>query len=670
MRRGNILKALALLVIFVAIVSGCSRQKKPQDIFDSYTALWNKKDFKSMYGMLSSESKKLISEKDFISRYQTIYDGIGLSSISIKPQYPKKIEPDDKGQVHIPFTTSMDTLAGNVNFTNNAVLVKEKQGKTESWYIDWNVAMIFPKMQKDDKVRFDQLDGMRGEILDRNGRVLAGNGMADSVGIVPDKLGASRDDNIKQISKLLGLPEDTVNKKLSASWVKGNMFVPVSEIPAGDSREQNLLKIPGVKITKVSARVYPLKESAAHLTGYIGPVTKEDVDKGKGYLEGDIIGKAGLEYVFEQRLRAQNGGEIYIVDKNNAKTAEIAKKEPKDGETIKLTIDSSLQKAVYGQFNGDAGSAAAINPKTGETLALVSSSSYDPNLFVLGLTDAQWAAWKDDPQKPLTNRFAKVYAPGSTFKPVTASIGLTTGLIDPAEKVDIQGKSWQSSPSWGSYYVTRVTDPGHPVNLRDALVYSDNIYFARAALKIGENKFIEGAKSFGLGEDFPLSFSISPSQVAKDGTIKNDIQLADSGYGQGEVLISTVHMAFIYSAFANGGDIPQPVLELKDVNGKVWHEKAVSQSIAGIISDDLVQVVRDPHGTAHSAYIQGMKIAAKTGTAELKSSKGDTSAGENGWAAAYNADNPRLLVAMMIENVNKKGGSHYVVPKVRNVLLH
>ena len=668
MKRSMYLIGVVFLLAGMIFASGCSGTKKPQDAFKSYAALWNKKDFKSMYSMLSTAAKKTISEDDFISRYQTIYDGIGLSSISIKPQYPKKIEPDDKGEVHIPYTTKMVTLAGNVDFTNNVVLVKEKQGKKESWVVDWNVTMIFPEMKDKDKVRFISLEGKRGEILDRNGNVLAGNGNADSVGIVPDKIGSSKDDNIKQISKLLNVPQDTINKELGASWVKGYMFVPITEIPEGDSREADLLKIPGVKINKTPARIYPLKESAAHLIGYIGPVTKDDIDKGEGYSDGDIIGKAGLEYVFEKRLRAQNGGEIYIVNENGNKEADIAKKEPKDGETIKLTIDSKLQQAAYNQLKGDSGSLAAINPKTGETLALVSSPSYDPNLFALGLNDAKWASYKNDPEKPLTNRFASVYAPGSTFKVVTASIGLAAGKINPDEKVNITGKKWQADTSWGSYYVTRVTDPGHAVNLRDAFVYSDNIYFAQAALKIGKDKFIDGAKSFGIGESFPLSFPIGDSKIAEGGTIKNDIQLADSGYGQGEVSVSTIQLAFIYSAFANGGNIPQPVLELKDVSGKIWHQGAVSQSIAAMISSDLIQVVEDPHGTAHGAYISGMRIAAKTGTAELKSSKSDTEAEENGWSAAYNADNPKLLVTMMVEKVKEKGGSHYVIPKVKNIL--
>jgi Cell division protein FtsI/penicillin-binding protein 2 len=660
---------IAIVVVIAAVLAGCSRSQKPEDAFNAYISSWQKKDFKTMYSILSKDSQGSITEQEFINRHQNIYDGIVLTDISIKPDYPKDLKADKNGEVHISFNVKMTTGAGPVEFTNNAVLVKEKKDKSDIWGIKWSVGMIFPQMVQGDKVVFTPNNAKRGEITDRNGNKLAANGYASSVGIVPGKLSADKNASKAQIAKILGISTESIDKALGASWVADDKFVPITTLSKDDPRVDSLLKVPGIKVIDKAVRVYPYGESAAHLTGYIGSITAEELKQHKtdGYSESDLIGKAGLEYTFEKRLRGENGGEIDIVDSNGKKKLAVVKKDPVNGEDIKLTIDASVQDAVYKEFNGDAGSAAAVNPKTGEVLALVSSPSYNPNLFILGLSDSQWAALRDDPKKPMSNRFASVYAPGSVFKTITAAIGLKTGALNPDEKVNIQGKQWQKDGSWGGHYVTRITDPGRPVNLRDALVMSDNIYLAQAALKIGKEKMASEVKNFGIGEQIPFAFIIKNSQISGDGSVKSDVLLADSGYGQGEVMMSTLHMSLIYSLFANGGNIPAPRLEVKE-EAKNWHEGVVPQNVIDIIKGDLLQVVSASDGTAKELRIAGMNIAAKTGTAELKSDKNDTNATENGWIVAYNADNPKMVIAMMVEDVKNRNGSHYVAPKVKDVL--
>ena len=185
-------------------------------------------------------------------------------------------------------------------------------------------------------------------------------------------------------------------------------------------------------------------------------------------------------------------------------------------------------------------------------MALVSTPSYDNNDFIMGLSDEQWTSLNEDENKPMYNRFRQVWCPGSTFKPITAAIGLESGAIDPTEDYGNVGLSWQKDASWGSYYVTTL-HAYEPVILENALIYSDNIYFAKAALKIGAEEMERSLDRFGFNEDLPFEIKMSQSQYSNTDSIETEIQLADSGYGQGQILINPLHMACIYSAFAMKG---------------------------------------------------------------------------------------------------------------------
>lgn len=332
---------------------------------------------------------------------------------------------------------------------------------------------------------------------------------------------------------------------------------------------------------------------------------------------------------------------------------------------MKLTIDAELQKEIYEQIKQEAGTAAAIHPKTGDILALVSTPAYDPNDFVLGMSTTQWNKLNNDPQKPLLNRFAHGYAPGSTFKPITGAIGLDTGAITTQEERSITGLHWQKDSSWGNYEVTRVSDYKSPVNLRKALVYSDNIYFAQTALAIGEEPFLQQATEFGFGEAIPIPFPVEKSKLT-NAEMRNDIQLADSGYGQGEVTMTPLHLALVYSAYVNDGSMVYPSLIQGEQHEPFWKQNVMTKESAQIIGQDLLQVMEDPRGTGRGARVFGHQLAGKTGTAELKQKKGELGR-ENGWYAAFNVDDPRLLLVMMVEDVRGRGGSHALDSKVKRI---
>lgn len=636
-------------------------------------------EYEEMYAMLNIEASRNISQDDFVKRNSAIYEGIEVDNMEIE------VTAYDEERKAVTYQTSFDTVAGNISFENEAIFLKGEDG----YKLAWDDSLIFPELGSTDKVKISTTQANRGGILDRNGRVLAGKGVASSVGIVPGKL-EDRDEAIQQIAELLEIESEVIEKKLSAKWVKEDSFVSIKTIPKvaeielmkieqdeevlkENERQEKLLEIPGVMISDTEVREYPLGEAAAHLVGYVQSVTAEDLENhaGEGYTANSVMGKSGMEGLFEKELKGQNGSSIYIVDSAGNKKAELASIFVQDGKDIQLTIDADLQRSLYAQFKEDKSCSVAMNPYTGEVLALVSTPSYDNNDFIMGLSNEQWTALNEDENKPMYNRFRQVWCPGSTFKPIIAAIGLESGAIDPMEEYGNEGLSWQKDSSWGSYYVTTL-HTYEPVILENALIYSDNIYFAKAALKIGAEEMERSLTELGFNEEIPFDIKMAKSQYSNTENIETEIQLADSGYGQGQVLVNPLHMACIYSAFCNEGNIVKHYLVYQaEATVTFWKPGAFSKETANQVLEGTKKVVNDSHGTGHAAHRDDIVLAGKTGTAEIKASKDDTSGTELGWFAIYSTEETvehPILIISMVEDVKGRGGSGYVVKKDSAVL--
>jgi penicillin-binding protein len=663
------------VIIISLFLTACKKEVSPKTAFESYKEAWEQQNTSEMYKTLSSETKEKVDETYFSDRYKKIYEGIGASNIKITPEYPKNLKEDKDGKLKIGFSVSMDTVIGTVNISGyEGVLVKEKIDKKDKWTIAWSEKMIFPDMEKDDVIKFVSEAPLRGEIFDRNGNPLAMNGHVAIIGIVPNKFSQSKDASINEIAKTLDLKAADIDKKVKSAKNQEQFFPLVTILDTDTEKMRKLTSLPGVMWKKDDARVYPGGEAFGRLVGYVGDISAEELEKNKdkGYSQGNKIGKAGLEQIYEARLRGENGGEIYIASKKDnkeTKKSTIVKKSPVQGEAITLTIDAELQNNMYAEMTGDAGAGTAINPVTGEVLALVSSPSYDSNTYSTYETETAKAKRLDAAKNPNTNRFASAYVPGSTFKLITGAIGLKTGVIKPEEVESISGTQWQPDKSWGKNYITRVSDNNSSVNLKDAFISSDNIYFAKQALKIGKDKLISESKAFGFGEAIPLDYPITKSQIANGDRISDDVLLGNTGYGQGQVLMSPLHINMIYSSLLTQGNIMTPILELKNATEpKVWKEKVIAQENINILLEDLTAVVESPNGTGYKPVVPGLKIAGKTGTAETNKTTQGEKAKELGWFVGMNTDKPRLSVIMMIEDVADRGSSHYVVPKVKSVM--
>ena len=672
MKKKTIIWIIVAIVVIATIIGSIAtvvltrRANKPENVWQQYVAYINEQNYDEMYNMITEDSKAQISKDDFVKRNKNIYDGIDMTDMQVQII---SVEKENNNTSKISYKQTMDTDAGNVEFENTVRLSRDKE---KEYLVNWSSSLIFPTLGSNDKVRIKTISAERGAIVDKNGQVLAGSGSVSSVGIVPKKLSENKDADIEKIAELLGMSADSINKSLSALWVKDDSFVPIKKIAmdATDLKNQ-LLQIPGVKITTAKGRTYPLGEAAAQLVGYVQTITAEELEanRGKGYTSTSVIGKAGLEKQYEERLKGKDGVEIYIEGEDGKRKTDIAKIDVQNGETIKLTIDSTIQTKLYNELKDNEGFFVVMHPKTGALLALVSTPSYNPNSFTLGMGTDEWNNIKNDERNPMLTRYLQSYCPGSTFKPITGAIGLTTETLSTEDTFQYSGLSWKKD-IWGANDdITTLTAYDGPKNLKNALIHSDNIYFAQAILQIGKKNFTDELDKIKFNENIDFGLTTSKSQYANKIDIPTEKTLADSGYGQGEILVNPIHMASIYSAFVNDGNMIKPYLEEKEDNQVEYLvENAFSKESANIIKEDLIEVVENPEGTANDMRVDGRTIAGKTGTAELKASK-DAQADVLGWFDCFTTDDNenQLLVVSMVENGRDLGGSHYLISKIKTL---
>ncbi|MDL2250453.1 penicillin-binding transpeptidase domain-containing protein [Lachnospiraceae bacterium OttesenSCG-928-J05] len=683
-KRKHIILILSALLIVLLIVGGIlavqkfhlfgnpAEQKK--QVLKAYMTAIEKNDYEKMWSLLSKDSQKQVSKEDFISRNQNIYEGIGTTKVTIS-----ELSLADDEDV-LSYHTTLLTSANEIAFDNQVDLVKEDN----DYKIKWTDSLIFPELTADDKVQIAAEEAPRGDIRDRNGALLATQGEVSEVGFVPGKMNKDNKEGMQKVADLLEIPVTSIEDKLSASWVNDDSFVPIKKIKkyqgdyehalaSGDADalfHQQLLEVPGVLINTVTERIYPLGESAALLTGYVQKVTAEDLEKhaGEGYGQNSYIGKSGLEYLYEEQLKGEDGCKIWIANKDGDEKQVLASKLIVPAESITTTIDANLQRQIYNSFASDKAASVAMNPYTGEVLALVSTPSYDVNLMVLGLSEAKWNALNDDPNKPMFNRFRATWVPGSTMKPITGAIGVNSGKLDPGADLGHSGLSWQKDSSWGNFSITTLVEYSGAANLSNGLIFSDNIYFAKAAMQIGKDDFTKGLDNLGFDKelDFPIKM-----ETSSYGILSTETDLANSGYGQAQMLVNPLHMATIYSAFLNSGIMVKPVLDSSQKQSQTWLENAFSPEVAELIKSNLANVISENSSAVINTH--GATFAGKTGTAEIKTSQSDTSGTELGWFNIFTIDRDHtnaLLMVSMVEDVKDRGGSSYVVNKTDKVLAN
>ena len=639
----NIVKNIA--IGFALVIAGAGAvlfyknniAMNPGETLLKYMSYAEDGEYDKMYDLLDEDSKKSISKKDFIKRNKNIYKGIGLKTLDATVTSKKR-------ETTVIYHIKMCTNAGVISFNNKTEFVKENR----RYRMQWDDSVIFPQLESADKVRVKTIYAKRGTIKDNKGNALAVQGNIYSVGFVPGKMDKN---SVKLAAKKLGMTKEEIQKKLDQKWVTNESFVPLIRLK---EYSKDLLDVKGIIVSKETGRIYPLGEAAAHLIGYM--------QNGEG--------KAGIEKLYNDQLTGTDGLEIYIEDSNSQKKKELAVKAQIDGKDLKTTIDSELQKNIYEQYKNDKSVHVAIDPTTGAVKALVSTPSYDSQAFILGMTQSKWNNINNDERHPMQNRFKGTFVPGSSVKPIIAAIGLSQNKFKASDDFGNSGKRWQKDKSWGGYYVTTLHDYKEH-NLQNALIYSDNIYFAKAALKIGKDTLKDQLDNLGFGKSMEFTFGLSASSYGSDG-FSTDIQLADSGYGQGKMMVNPVHMAAIYTAFSNDGNMIKPYLiQQKEYKKQILKENVFSKEAITTVNAAMRQVISDPNGTGHAANMEGVQLRGKTGTAEIKQTQADTKGTELGWFVTIMPKTKKkeaLELVSMTEDVKKRGGSGYVVNKTKQIL--
>lgn len=625
-------KIFAFLLVVVAIIMIYSNFSSPARVIRAFYKNVNNHKYEELYNLVETD----MSKEEFTNKMKSVYDGMEVSSAWVTISINLK----NSDVVNLKYVTNLNTVAGKLTFSNKSTLVKVN-GK---YKIKWDNSFLYPKLKNNQKIRVSTLKAKRGAIYDRNKNILAKDAKAYSIGIVAGKI--KSDDDLRAISKLLNITYKDIKAELAKPYVVDGTFVHLKNI---DRKQQELktalLKIPAVKIIDYDIREYPYNEKLSTLLGF---VQNDD-------------GKSGLELTFNSQLKGLNGCEIYV-DDDGINVDTILKKDRVNGKNIDLTIDVKLQELIYEKFKDVESATVAMNYTTGEILALVSTPSYETNKISLGISDNEWNEIVNNKKKPLFTRFLSKYTPGSTMKPIVAAIGLDTDSFTDIENFGKSVKSWQKDSSWKDFYVTTLEVYNGESNLEKALIHSDNVYFAKAALKIGKNLFKQELDRYGFNK--PLNFEQN-TDISVYGNIDSEAKLAVSGFGQGEMEVNPIFMAKIYSAFANNGNAVTPYILQKEGNDQntVNSVNLIKPLTANKIKNDLKKVINE--GTGKLAKIDGKNLYGKTGTAEIKMTKDDKSGEEIGWFNVF--DDNKLLIVNMVENAKKLNGSKFSVKNLREV---
>lgn len=545
------------------------------------------------------------------------------------------------------------------------------QGEYYAGLADGNRIRIVPSMAP------------RGTFYDRNGELLVTNRPGFSVSLLPLTAPIS-DDVIARLSDLLKVPTDEIKTKIAGHSGFNPIRIKTDVTPDIVSIiEEQKSQYPGVVIEVTPIRDYILKQEGAHTFGYVSEINDTELEKMKdeGYKSGDIIGKFGIEKIYDKELRGENGGQQVEVDVSGKPVQILGRKEPVPGDDLELTIDIKLQQAAekavdeqLTQIGAHAAAAVVMNPQTGEILAMVSRPAFDPNLFAHGISSKDWNQLNNNPYHPMDNKtITGEYPPGSTFKIVTGTAALTEGVVTPDEQIFDSGHHW---------IIPKGNADGEALgwlNFRSALAHSDNVYFYEMGNRLGIDRLEKYAHMFGLGAKTGIDLPYEASGLVANRRYKEKnfddgewylSETFDAAIGQGFNLVTPLQAAMVMGEIAADGKRYKPHVVnriiapdgsvVKDFQPELLSQLDVPEEDIKLVQDGLHDVTK--YGTAASSF-RGftVDIAGKTGTAENSQGR------DHGWFVAYGPfDNPNVVVAVIVENGGY--GSQSAVPIGRKIL--
>ena len=532
----------------------------------------------------------------------------------------------------------------------------------------------YERLADGNRIRLIPIMAPRGNFYDRNGNSLVTSRPGFTVSIMPTS-GPLSNEVIQKLAAILGMTPEEVRAKASQPTQNFEPIRIKNDIGPDvvTKIEERRSEMPGVMIEIQPIRSYVYNELAAHVFGYVSEINDSELETKKkdGYKMGDIIGKFGLEKVYDKEIRGVDGGDQVEVDVTGRPVQVLGKKEPIPGKNLVLTIDANIQKAAEDaidkqlaylqartQFKkAKAASAVVLNPKTGEILAMVSRPTFNPNLFSTGISSKDWKVLNENPFNPMDNKaISGEYPPGSTFKVVTGTAALELGKVTPEEKILDTGKHW---------IIPKGNSEGEAlgwISFQEALAKSDNVYFYEMGNRLGIDNLEKYARNFGLGVPTGINLpgeaeGLVANKAYKEKVYGEDWYLSetfDAAIGQGFQLATPLQVAQIMEQIANGGHRYRPYLvskmtgnngeTLKSFSPEETGRVDISPRTLNLICESLRDVAKEG-GTAGSIFQNfPIQIAGKTGTAE------NPHGSDHGWFAAYAPyDDPEVVVVVMVE---------------------
>lgn len=513
----------------------------------------------------------------------------------------------------------------------------------------------------------------RGQIFDRQGKLLGGSRISYSVFLWPIAQEPTQWPKVlKRLSRILQVPETEIQSRLEkegynspyrvrvARWITAKQVVAIEEARS---------ELPGVEIDSETVRYYPNGDLAAHVLGYTGEITDEELTKLKpeGYRLGDILGKLGMEYALESTLRGEWGGQQVEVDAAGEIVRVLGELPPVPGDDVTLTLDMELQKVAEQVLGDIQGAIVVMNPNNGGILAMASRPAYDPNLFSSRISEAQWQQLQSL-QHPFLNRALQSFAPASTFKIVTTTAAIESGKYN-------VGTYLPTYPyvEIGKHKFWDWNNAGFGVlGFAGALSWSSDTFFYQIAQGIGGEILTEWTRKFGIGSHTGIeleneeSLGLVPDEVWKQSNLGEGWYVGDTinmSIGQGYLQATPLQVAVMFSVVANGGDRVQPHLRKDNESAKSWRKSLNLQpSTVAILREGLESVMTSGTGSAIVAGSNLPPVAGKTGTAE------DPPRRNHAWFGAYAPVNkPEIVVVAFAEN-SGGGGGKVAGPLVRRVL--
>ena len=677
------------VILIISLFSACGINSGAQHVGYSFVDAITSKNYEQAYDLCYKGSEGIGEKEDFVKRYNNIYSALEITDMSCTDR--SITQRDDNGCFNLTYKINFtSTLLGEFSYDYQAMIIPDISG----YSIMFDPSLILPYMELGDTVRVTSPEGKRGEIFTEDKEPVAINTYADSIYIIIEEIPEINSSAIA-LSSLIDMPAEDIIAEYDKAVKNGYDTAKIKDFGLYELSEEAKVMITdmqGVYINSDSMtplRYYPYMDTYAHIVGYSGYATAEDIERSPELSETDVIGKTGLEKEYNDMLMGENGKKIFVQDSAGHETYVIYESPAQSGADIMLTIDSDLQNKAYTLLasnlkEGQSGVAIVMDYNTGAVKASAQYPSFDANWFTGGISSEKWEyLTSEEANNPLYDKVTQaVYPPGSTLKVFTCVPALEADLIELETVVDldINDNKWIPDPSiadignkWVYPAIVRSEETLGALNLLNSIKSSDNIFFSYLALITGADEFKEYMERIGLGEAVSYELPVARSTFVKEGSELNLHLLATSGYGMGEIQMTPLQLASMYTAFMNDGDILNPHIIKnisKEENGdyKTVYETQTTCFKENIMTQKSIdemktamRIVMDA-GTGYPIGLHDLDIIGKTGTATLVA-KGENSREVNWVVAICRDEGNEKLVLVMVDSKADEGDNKFDIAR-------